>query len=131
MDVATACIAALGGLLLLNAWSTWQPTAAVDQSWQPGLVYAGAPLENIYAYDCEGRPLDAVQLFDRWGAPIAADPAYVPESYLRVTPNDAVGDEPLWNVYPLDQFGDDGSEPLSRVPALDDCPVSPDEQGQP
>jgi hypothetical protein len=124
--VATIAAGAAGLTIAAVALNT--PTAAPPEPWQFGLTYGNAPLENLYAYDCEGRPLDAVQLFDRWGEPVAVDPYLIKSP---VTPNDAVGDEPLWNVFPLDQFGDDGTEPPSRVPPLDDCPPSPDEQRQP
>ena len=77
------------------------PTIVVDPEPVSGLAYGGAPIENIYAYDRNGRLLQDIRLYDSFGKPLvvgggAADPN-------RRIVRDATGADVL-NAFPLRYF---------------------------
>lgn len=120
-------------------------------SYQPGLTQNGAQIENIFAYDCAGRPLDGVQLFDQGGRPITtllgeladgAQPAPGWDEaaqrnifYLR---SGLVTMPETWNVFPLrearldptddwtraEQRAEAADPPFAEIPSLGSgCPA--------
>jgi len=78
-----------------------QPATYVTAPSTPGVALDGVPVQNIYAYDREGRLLLDVRLFDENGRPldVGAD-AFDPQRRL---PSDAMG-VPLFNAFPIRYF---------------------------
>ncbi|WP_314427947.1 hypothetical protein [uncultured Microbacterium sp.] len=95
---------------------------------QSGLRLDGVQINNIFAFDAEGNPIDQVQLFTGKGTPIdlygqnGAQTVLTPDGQivesengghqqfgmhddgLRATiPGDDYRGRPVWNVYPLDE----------------------------
>lgn len=108
---------------------------------QSGLRLDGVQINNIFAFDAEGNPIDQVQLFTGKGTPIdlygqnGAQTAQTPDGQilesenggdqqfgmqddgLRATiPGDDYRGLPVWNVYPLDEADLD---PYSLMPELE------------
>lgn len=97
----------------------------------PGLYSNGQSIENIFAYDCEGNPIDLVRLYDQRGEPITTT---VGEPYgINLPPdfwdeneqtsysytfNPLAKDAEAWNAFPLsaskylDNGGYGPSEPI-------------------
>lgn len=116
------------------------PPEAADV-WVPedGVWVEGQQVENLYAYDAEGRALDGVQLFDERGRPVVATgqegwlQQYVDgldEEWL-FAPTTGAGGRTLWNVYPLVgapaddwEWGDDGPELRGQQPAAPPAPFA-------
>lgn len=113
----------------------------------PGLYSNGQSIENIFAYDCEGNPIDLVRLYDQRGEPITTT---IGEPYGSNLPpdfwnedeqtnysynfNPLAKDAEAWNAFPLSasKHLDDGgygpSEPIEskrgELPPLSrDCTV--------
>lgn len=108
---------------------------------QSGLRLDGVQINNIFAFDTEGNPIDQVQLFTGKGTPIdlygqnGAQTVLTPDGQivgsenggdqqfgmqddgLRATiPGDDYRGRPVWNVYPLDEADLD---PSSLMPELE------------
>jgi hypothetical protein len=108
---------------------------------QSGLRLDGVQINNIFAFDAEGNPIDQVQLFTGKGTPInlygqnGAQTAQTSDGQivesenggdqqfgmqddgLRATiPGDDYRGRPVWNVYPLDEADLD---PSSLMPELE------------
>lgn len=122
-----------------------EPYYEAGPSYWPGLTSDDLQIGNIFAYDCNGEPLDGVQLFTRDGQPLTtleggeppwfSDDQGVGYQYrknaLVELPNGWSG----WNVFPLRQAeqnmntGEFGpviaaEAPFQKVPELSDaCPV--------
>ena len=83
-----------------------------------GLMNRGEFVENVFAYDAQGRPLTGVQLFDQDGRPLAVNNGATDDwddagrgtvQYPWLSGADATA---VWNVFPLPtrtQDGYDGS----------------------
>lgn len=126
--------------------------AEPEPGYVSGLSTDGTEIGNIFAYDCNGRPLDGVQLFTRDGKPLTTlQDGQAPYFYDETTGQDyRYAQNPLatlpngwsgWNVFPLQQVtyqGDDQTDadgnpigtpqaaplPFAQVPAVsDDCPA--------
>ncbi|KAM9861996.1 hypothetical protein ACI1US_02101 [Leucobacter sp. BZR 635] len=106
-------------LLLPFLFSSWAnaTSPSVDYIYEDysaqGIVWNGEQVTNIFAYDCEGNPLDSVRLYDQRGNPLTTlgeDATEPPESWDE---NDAFGiehdfnplakDAAAWNVFPLSE----------------------------
>ncbi len=76
-------------------------TATATEVAPAGLVYNGAPVQNIYAFDRQGRLLQDVRLFDQDGQPleIGADPT----DPSRRTVQTRAG-KPAFNSFPIRYF---------------------------
>lgn len=111
----------------------------VDGYQQPsGLLLDGVQINNIFAYDAEGNPIDRVQLFTGKGTPInlygqaggqfvVDDDGEIVETEnggqqqfgvqddgMRATiPSDDYRGRPVWNIYPLDEADID---PMNGMP---------------
>lgn len=131
----------------LASASYYDDESMSQPGYQPGLTLDGTDIGNIFAYDCNGKPLDGVQLFTRDGTPLTTlqdgnppwyDDTTAGESFpyaknpLATLPNGWSG----WNVFPLqratgtDENGDPTgpSEPVpppfAQVPAVSEqCPA--------
>jgi hypothetical protein len=125
--------AGLVAVLLIGGWLTAADTfqaapadASVSSGSAEGLQNSGVPVDNVFAYDAQGRPLKDVQLFDQSGRPLAIP--YGPSIerpvandelvYLDAVPAVDTFGRQLWNVFPhrygvVDE-GDPGATP-SRV----------------
>ncbi|CAM5531052.1 hypothetical protein LSHI6S_00019 [Leifsonia shinshuensis] len=76
-----------------------------------GLNLDGQPVTNIFGFDAEGRPLEQVQLFDQDGKPLVtvgrsstgADSDYNSGPDNLNIPFAKIGNEYVWNVFPLRQ----------------------------
>lgn len=110
-----------------------------------GITANGEQVTNIFAYDCEGNPLDSVRLYDQLGKPLTTlseDAAEPPESWDDDSPfsishdfNPLAKDAKAWNVFPLaaahvdDDTGEMGkmepaTPPSEYFPPLSrDCPA--------
>lgn len=126
-----------GPSLLGNA--LYSATASGDDNWvQPGLAIDGLPVNNIFAYDCWGIPIDGAQLFDADGQPLNGnEDSYVFDEVSQfdrqLVPNELTRGPGTWNVFPLAQQlpSDYGNGPLAaskfpfeQVPALSTgCPA--------
>ena len=121
--------------------------------YQPGLTLDGTEIGNIFAYDCNGKPIDGVQLFTRDGKPLTTlqdgNPPYFydeaagqdyryAQNPFATLPNGWSG----WNVFPLQQVTYQGNDetdangnpigeatpaplPFAQVPAVSDaCPAA-------
>lgn len=116
--------------------------------YEPGLWSGEVQIGNIFAYDCNGQPLQGVQLFTREGQPLTTlmddvPPGYSDEQtgeFLRYQPSEFATQANGWggwNVFPLRQvpeaYFDEHAAPSGRiqtapppfeqVPAISDqCP---------
>lgn len=76
-----------------------------------GLLLDGVQINNIFAYDAEGNPIERVQLFTGKGTPInLLGSGYEESSYwtqddgwTASIPFRDYRDRPVWNIYPLDE----------------------------
>jgi hypothetical protein len=112
-----------------------QPTTYVDNS-QPGLMFDGARVRNVFPYDAEGNPLTGVQLFDDQGRALTTvgvagvDEAWQWDQYFVggggpvTAPAAGTGTRPVWNVFPLleSTSADEWGEP---TPGSAKPPVAP------
>ena len=99
-----------------------------DVGYSPqGITNNGVQVDNIFAYDAQGNPIDQVQLFDQAGQPLNLtwDPAqqwWDGMDGSMLVPSGDVPGRAGWNVYPLahvndwSDYEDDG--------ALDDSEIS-------
>ncbi|GAT74754.1 putative membrane protein [Microbacterium sp. HM58-2] len=100
-------------VLPLAAGSVLSPRVEyIDTGYQPqGLMLDGVQINNIFAYDSEGNPIDQVQLFTGKGTPINLLGSSYEESaywtqddgWTASIPLRDYRDRPVWNVYPLDE----------------------------
>lgn len=125
-------VASIVALLMLPSVlvsaSTPQVEYVGDDYAPQGLMLDGVQINNIFAFDAEGNPIDQVQLFTGKGTPVnlygtsggqlmLTDDGQIVESEnggeqqfgmqddgLRATiPTDDYRGRPVWNVYPLDE----------------------------
>lgn len=94
-----------------------------------GIVQNGEQVTNIFAYDCEGNPLESVRLYDQRGNPLTTlgeDASEPPESWeensgfgIQHDFNPLAKDAEAWNVFPLSAAEVDGTtgEPGKMEPA--------------
>jgi hypothetical protein len=75
------------------------PTPATE----PGLVFDGRPIGNVYPYDRSGRLLQDVRLYDETGAPLDVRPT---EAAPRRVVVDRLGEQ-LFNTFPIRYFDGD------------------------
>jgi hypothetical protein len=103
----------------LNAWSNaMYPADDGGEVWYPqSLNRGGTQIDNIFAYDAAGDPIEQVQLFDQDGNPLdlttSPDPFWGTMQGGMVVPSGDVPGRAGWNVYPLAEtdwssFEDDG-----------------------
>lgn len=99
-----------------------------------GLSYDGLPIDNIFAYDAAGDPIDQVQLFRQDGEPLnVVSPDHLGSPYIdaqdgsgsMLVPSQDVPGRAGWNVFPLAHV-DDWSDYVDDN-ALDDSEISPTE----
>ncbi len=95
----------------------WAITAANNLAyWQanfnqapPTLNIGGTQVDNIFAYDAEGNPIERVQLFDQNGDPLNLTGTVTDADFWGVVdgsyvlPSEDVPGGQGWNVYPLDR----------------------------
>lgn len=94
----------------------WMATPHVeyyDEGYYPqdGLMLDGAEVGNIFAYDAEGNLLPEVQLFTEDGTPLDLIGANRDEEFIWSGGDDETvtvplrdfRDQPIWNVYPLQE----------------------------
>jgi hypothetical protein len=113
---AIAIIAApFVAISLVHTWDNamWQATYYEEAQQYPsgGLTQGGQQIDNIFAYDAQGNPIDQVQLFDQDGRPLnvttdtgatwwdAADGS-------MLVPSGDVPGRAGWNVFPLAHVND-------------------------
>lgn len=133
-------------MLTINA-ATSPNYVYVDEGILPyGLFNRGAPVSNIFAFGCDGRQLDGVQLFDQTGRPITtldgeaaagAEPVWgfdeERQSNVVYRRNALAGYSGMWNVFPLMESRDTVSKNASEAeakgakwPMKETLPLSPD-----
>lgn len=121
--IAAAPILALGVLDTVN--NAVEASQVYSNPSPVGLNLDGRPVTNIFGYDADGHPIAQIQLFDQNGDPLVtvgqngtgqdADynggPGSVPIPYAKV------GDNRIWNVFPLREapLSSDGSVDTSRA----------------
>lgn len=110
-------------LLAANVTAVWLPFdadfqgrgvsddhAGYEAGWndalrQSGIVAAGRPVRDIFAYDAAGQPIDQVQLVDQDGRPLTIrlrDAVLHPEDANRSVACPAYnGDSPVTNAFPF------------------------------
>lgn len=105
-------------LLIPFLFANWANLGSVnvDYSYEDDMAFQGLSLNggevtNIFAYDCEGNPLDSVRLYDQNGEPITTmgeDATTPPDSWddeagtnLVHSFNPLAADAEAWNVFPL------------------------------
>lgn len=150
-------IATVIALVLLPAvlYSLFTPDVRYidNTSAQQGLTLDGVQIDNIFAYDADGNPIDQVQLFTNRGTPInlygqsgASRIGSDGESEFGVfndgsratIPGEDYRGKSVWNVYPLDEakldpstFEPDASAakrptpPFQKAPSLDAASATP------
>ena len=120
-------IRSVASVLALIALVAVLPTALsprveyVGDGYAPqGLVLDGVQVNNIFAFDAEGNPIDRVQLFTGKGTPLdlygtaggqnlfatenGESQFGVQDDGVRATiPTEDYRGKPVWNVYPLDE----------------------------
>lgn len=81
-----------------------RPFEVYEGASTPGLVNGDQPVQNVFPYDAQGRPLQGVQLFDQDGNPLFV-PDWVREDWMgsrvMVTYPYFNGEQRLFNVFPL------------------------------
>ncbi len=107
-------------VILFFSLASHQPSSSVGYSTNE---YSDplASVTDIYAYDSEGKPLRAVQLFDQYGNPIVLPGGYYVRDY-------ADGSGQAENVYPRGPHGStyrDQEQPPSPAPTV--APLAPGE----
>lgn len=121
---------------------------------QGGLVLNGNQVSNLFAYDCAGQPLAAVQLFDQDGNPITTrdelwgdgEPVWGWDMKTQESVTHSLNGFALmpnnWNVFPLTSGGipmtgepgeitySDSTPPFPQVPQLSGaCSAAPNAEG--
>lgn len=93
---------------VLNAWNNaMYPAYSGGEVWYPqSLNVGGAQIDNIYAYDAAGEPIEQVQLFDQNGNPLNLTTDtnaafWGTQDGAMVVPSGDVPGRAGWNVYPL------------------------------
>lgn len=123
-------------VLLLPALAfTWNSVASpnyvyIDDPFSYGLIQNGEQIENIFAFDCTGRQLDGVQLFDQQGRPITTlnselGPGAGPltgwdeerQQNIRYERHEMAGFAGMWNVFPLQEARANPDRDPSTAPA--------------
>lgn len=83
------------------------PSSSSDPGVNYGLRLDDEPVQNIFAYDAAGQPLDFVQLYDGRGEPLttvgrSADMwAHYLSDGSRLVPPESEAGSTAWNVFPL------------------------------
>lgn len=118
-----------------------------------GLILDGVQINNIFAFDAEGNPIEQVQLFTGKGTPLNLYGRDGASNWLEGDPRMQYGvhddgqyatfplldyrGQPIWNVYPLDEarMDDEGTPkvskakrpqgPFLRAPSLSETDPSP------
>lgn len=123
------------------------PDTYVETAYATGLTHGGTQIGNIFAYGCDGQPLEGVQLFTRDGEPLTTLEGGSPPWVYDENGNYQYQQNPLvtlpngwdgWNVFPLQQakenlntgaFGQAEAvkAPFEKVPALSDQCAAPGE----
>jgi hypothetical protein len=113
----------------LNAWNNaMYPAYSSEEVWYPqSLNVGGMQIDNIYAYDAAGDPIEQVQLFDQDGNPLNLTTDTGAEFWgtqdgAMVVPSGDVPGRAGWNVYPL-AHADDWSD-YQDDGKLDDTEIS-------
>ena len=132
-----SAIVLLASPILLGTAAT-QVNLAVSQGnyyeaevmYPQGLTRDGVQVDNIFAYDAQGNPIDQVQLFDQDGQPLdlATDPSaewWNAQDGSMLVPSDDVPGRAGWNVFPLahvnswSDFEDDGQIDETEISEAD------------
>ncbi|GAB3615854.1 hypothetical protein GCM10027416_04110 [Okibacterium endophyticum] len=136
VKIALSTVAAVAFLPLLVSVASMLPGQSdpyVYPEPQQGLLLNGDTVENIFAYDCSGKPLTDVQLFDENGNPlsVAADGELQMFAYSGtgahgvLIPNPGVTGGTGWNVFPLKQAdAPTGQEPDPSTAEAPDPPFA-------
>lgn len=120
-----------------------------------GLTLDGVQINNIFAYDADGNPIENVQLFTGKGTPLdlygtaGGQVAYTEDGgeiqfgpqdngLLTTIPSEDYRGKPVWNVYPLDEAEWDPmtgqpdlsttkrpAPPFLKAPSIDAASVTP------
>lgn len=110
-----------------------------------GLSANGLAISNIFAFDCQGQPVEGVQLFDQDGKPlttllgepgVGVEPMYgfdeETQQHIVYERHSLAGYAGLWNVFPLrearadlDRNPDDARVKDATWPVQDVVPLSP------
>lgn len=112
--------------------------------YQPqGLLLDGVQINNIFAYDADGNPIERVQLFTGKGTPIdlyggAKDTPYGvhDDSETATFPFQDYRGQQIWNIYPLDEASfetgpperkaaERPAPPFLRAPSIESLTPSP------
>jgi hypothetical protein len=80
---------------------TAAPEARFGSTVPPGLVYDGQPVENIYAFDRQGRLLGDVRLYDQFSRPLAIGGAGQDSNRRTVRTRDG---KLVFNAFPIRYF---------------------------
>ena len=122
--------AIIGLMIIAGSGLAASPTdATYDSQYTYGLWYDGEQIQNIFAYDAAGHPLEFVQLYTDRGEPLTTLGARGDEfSWMHYTDDGSRLVQPVsdagstaWNVFPLyslaPQFGvGQGKEQLPQLP---------------
>jgi hypothetical protein len=148
---AMVSLAAVGLLLLAIASPRYLPYPGnnaypeTDPSMPVLLIGPNGPIQNLYAYDITGNPVQ-VLLYDEYGNPILTLPdfaygqaediaqtgePFIWEGYEIRFATDAYG-RPIGNLYPLDRYEwtDTGARSAPQPPPVVGIPTIPAETGQ-
>ncbi|MER7447490.1 hypothetical protein [Microbacterium sp. NPDC097977] len=126
-----------------------------DEYSPQGLMLDGVQINNIFAYDAEGNPIDRVQLFTGKGTPLDLYGAsggqnlfstedgesqfgVQDDGLIATVPIEDYRGKPVWNIYPLDEadidtdmFQPDTSTikrpepPFQKAPSIESAQESP------
>ncbi|KAA0962056.1 hypothetical protein FQ142_01565 [Microbacterium sp. ANT_H45B] len=132
-----------------------------DEYSPQGLMLDGVQINNIFAYDAEGNPIDRVQLFTGKGTPLDLYGAsggqnlfstedgesqfgVQDDGLIATVPIEDYRGKPVWNIYPLDEadidtdmFQPDTSAitrpepPFQKAPSIESAQESPTPSPQP
>ena len=132
-----ASVIAIVALPFIAGWTATQLNLGVSTSYMEmyepevytpqGITRDGVGVDNIFAYDADGTPIEQVQLFDQNGQPLnlTSDSSaqwWDAQDGSMLVPSGAVPGRAGWNVFPLahldswSDYEDDG--------AIDDSEVS-------
>ncbi|MBD0328617.1 MAG: hypothetical protein ICV64_00715 [Thermoleophilia bacterium] len=93
--------------------SAYSPARVVAQP-QPGLVYEGRPVANVYPYSRDGRLLHDVLLYDGAGRPLEIESSSELDTNRRGVRT--TGGRPLYHVFPIRYF-EPGTRRVARPSA--------------
>lgn len=124
--------------------------AQYEEPYQQGLVADGRQITNIFAFDCSGQPIAAVQLFDQNGDTISTHTPWGAVSgwdetrgeTITYAPNELTEGSKEWNAFPLNETrhtdwvdetlpGEPAEWPfLASAPLSMNCPVDEVSDGE-